>query len=234
MERAAAARRVLGSALGQHVIDPLHAGVIQGRSFSVLPYLTPMRERGLGGRVQKLWLAPSLLGWLRSSAARTLVHVGAAGRETGFKRPLEHLIAREGVSSRVCAAAEDALEGLQAGKWAARHVLMHGDLWAGNVLLSPQGLGRRPLAVLIDWPGALVRGYAIFDLVRLARSFRMRPAVLRGELVRHAELLSCKPEETLAHLLAGLGHQGLELEHFPVQRYLKMVDICFDTLSEAI
>jgi len=234
MERAAAARRVLGFSLGQHVIQPLHTGVFQGRSFSVLPYLTPMRERGVRARLEKRWLEPQLLDWLRAATLRTLTEVGSAGRESRFEKPLEHLLEREGISSRVRAAADDALVGLHAGKWAARHVLMHGDLWAGNVLLAPRGLGQRPLTVLIDWPGAMVRGHAIFDLVRLARSFRMRPALLRRELERHAELLGCKPHDTLAHLLAALGWQGLDLEHFPAQRYLRMVSTCFDTLSEAL
>jgi hypothetical protein len=234
MERAAAARRVLGFTLGQHVIEPLHTGVMEGRSFSVLPYLSPMREKGPLARLQKLWLAPQLLDWLHDSAERTLAEVGSSGREIRFEKPLEHLLEREGISSRVRAAADEALVGLRDGKWAARHVLMHGDMWAGNVLLAPRGPGRRPQTVLIDWPGALVRGHAIFDLVRLARSFRMRPAVLRRELERHAKLLGCKPEETLAHLLAALGRQGLDLEHFPVQRYLKMVSISFDTVMEAL
>ena len=234
MERAAAARRVLGFALGQSVIEPLHTGVAEGRSFCVLPYLEPMRERGVRARMQKRWLAPQLLDWLHASADRTLCEVGLAGRETRFERPLVHLLEREGISGRVRASAEDALTGLRDGKWAARHVLMHGDLWVGNILLSPTGLGRRPRTVLIDWPGSVVRGHAIFDLVRLAHSFRMRPAVLRRELARHAELLGCKVEDTRSHLLAALGWHGLDLEHFPVKRYLKMVSHCFDTLSEAL
>jgi hypothetical protein len=234
MERAAAARRVLGFSLGQHVIEPLHTGVVEGRSFSVLPYLSPMRQKGPRARLQKLWLAPQLLDWLHDVAERTLAEVGSTGREIRFEKPLEHLLDREGISSRVRTAVDEALVGLRDGKWAARHVLMHGDMWAGNVLLAPTGRGRRPRTVLIDWPGALVRGHAIFDLVRLARSFRMRPAVLRRELERHARLLGCKPEDTLAHLLTALGRQGLELEHFPVKRYLKMVSISFDTITEAL
>ncbi len=234
MERAAAARRVLGFSLGRHVIEPLHTGVIQGRSFSVLPFLPPMRESGPLARLQSLWLAPQLLDWLHDAAKRTLAEVGSSGRRVRFEKPLEHLLEREGVSSRVRAAADRALVGLRDGKWAARHVLMHGDMWAGNVLLSSRGIARRPLTVLIDWPGALVRGYAIFDLVRLAHSLRIRPVLLRRELERHAELLSCRPEDTLAHALAALGHHGLQLEHCPVRRYLRMVETCFDTISEAL
>ena len=155
-----------------------------------------------------------------------------AARELRFEQPLEHLLGRDGVESRVRSAAERALGELRDGKWAARHVLMHGDLWAGNVLLD--GSGRRARPVIIDWPGARVQGHAIFDLARFARSFRTRPSRLRRELDRHAEVLGCSREQTLGHLLAALGSQGLDLEHFPVARYLKMVSICFDTLSEAL
>ena len=232
MERAATARRVLGPELGAAVIEPLHTGVVEGRSFCVLPYLTPLRERGIAAHVQRAWLAPRILDWLHGVARRTRADLGPAARELHFEKTLEHLILRDGVEGRVRAAAERSLDELRKGKWVARHVLMHGDLWAGNVLL--EGAAHRARPVIIDWPGARVQGHAIFDLARFARSFRIRPGRLRRELDRHAEVLGCTRQQTLGHLLAALGSQGLDLEHFPVARYLKMVSICFDTLSEAL
>ena len=232
IECAAAAKRVLGPELGDRIQDPVHTGVALGRSFAVFPYLAPVR--GLAGLMRARWLAPPLQGWLRQVAAHTLGDVGSADQETRFQQPLRHLLEREGISGRVRTASEYFLYRLRDGKLPARFVLMHGNLTADNVLLASQGVLRRPRTLLAGWSGALIRGYAIFDLVCLARSFRLTPEQLHTELEHHAELLGCEVDDTRGHLLAALGYCGIGLEGDLVRRYLARVETCMDTISEAL
>ncbi|MEZ6192172.1 MAG: phosphotransferase [Phycisphaerales bacterium] len=63
-------------------------------------------------------------------------------------------------------AAEIGIRGLEQGRWKPRFVLMHNDLWKDNILLDDEGR-----IAVIDWPGSTVKGYAMYDLVRLADSF---------------------------------------------------------------
>ena len=234
VERAAAAKAALGPEIGDVILEPLMTGLMERRSYCVLPYHTPMRHRGLVARLQYAWLGPTLLAWLRAAARHTLAPVGSAAREQRFERALTHLLDRDGVSGRVRSAAERSLVRLRDGKWTPRHVLMHGDLWCGNVLLAPAPGLRRPRTILIDWPGAAVRGHAIYDLIRLAQSLRMGRAAVRREIACHAAILGCDPTDTAGHLLAGLGHVGLHIDRFPVARYQAMTDACVATLEAAL
>src|SRR5207248_10552168 len=80
-------------------------------------------------------------------------------------------------------AAAEALGQLRAGEWKPKFVLAHNDLWIGNVLRAP---GNRQFPfVIIDWLGSVTRGFAIFDLVRLAESLGLSPRALGEELDIH-------------------------------------------------
>ena len=136
-------------------------------------------------------------------------------------------------------AAGEALQSLERGDWSPRFVLMHGDLWEGNILRTPEtpadapGASRPPF-VLIDWPGARVQGYPFYDLLRITRSMRIGDAILRREVSRHCRLLDTNAAGALGHLLACLGHTGLNLEYFPPEMYAELCVNCLDDLQRAL
>ena len=88
--------------------------------------------------------------------------------------------------------------------------------------------------VVIDWPGSELRGYAIFDLIRMSQSMRLNTRSLRREIASHCQLLNCGMADSLSYLLAALGHIAMNLEHFPVDAYARMADACFATLEETL
>ncbi len=239
MSRAAEARELLGPEDGRHILEPLLQGRLRGLSWAVLPWCdSPSTLRPLW-RLQRAALRPALLDWLLRLTERTMRVPAPEQLEARFAAPLRHLAASPAIGARARAAAEQAAQRLADGAWAPRSVLMHGDLWKGNVLLRPRASalaaprwGER--FVVIDWPGAEVHGHAFYDLVRLSRSLALSPDALRREVERHGAVLSCTGEDALGSLLAALGQIGMALEHFPMARYAGMVDECVQTMATAL
>ncbi|HEX6703831.1 MAG TPA: hypothetical protein VF169_03655 [Albitalea sp.] len=239
MTRASQAKALLLPAQGRHILDPLAEGRVQGLSYAVLPHCDELAHGRIAWRLQRGWLAPALFDWLWHAHAATVREVDAGEHERRYGEPLRALARLARLREPVRHAAQRAAHRLLAGVWHPRSVLMHGDLWKGNVLLRPAGswadLTRwRGRFVVIDWPGAEPRGHAVYDLVRLALSMRLGRRGLAQELQRHAQVLGCEREDTMSHLLAALGQMALVLEHFPMDMFIPMVESCHACLAEQL
>lgn len=236
MLRARLARAALGPRLGEVVLDPLAEGEIGGRSYSVLPYQEPLARSRVPWLWQRRQVAAALVGWLRDATAAT-VRERLSGR---FEAPIATLASISGAPSPIRRAADQALTRMEKGDWTPQHVIMHGDLWKGNVLLDRAwrsrlgaAAGRPRRFFLIDWPGSLVEGYGIFDLIRLSRNFRVPRDRLASEIAHHCHLLKCGWPDAVGHLLAALGSIGSNLELFPKSRYLELMRNCVGALAQA-
>jgi len=229
VRRAAEAKGALGPELGQAVLDPITEGEIHGLSYAVLPYREPLSEKRVVGWVQRRRVGPRVFDWLLGLTRQTMCDVSTADRHTRFIRPLSQLAELTGASAALRRAASDGLDRLEHDKWTARHVLMHNDLWKGNLLLD-DALG----FVVIDWPGSIIEGYALYDLVRLADSFGLKSHRLEDQVRAHCRSLGCEPRDALSHLAAGLGHLSQNLDHFPMHRFLPMADECVRRVSSAV
>lgn len=237
MERASLAREALGAELARVIIEPIAEGRWEERSWCVLPFLENLSRSRLVWILQRRRLRPALFGWLRSATAATLREPSEEEVARDFRAPLAHLAAMESATSRVRAAAEAAGRDLEAGLWSPRQVLIHNDLWKGNILIdSRPGTPRagRPWAerfVLIDWPGARVRGHALFDLLRLARSLGSGRRALAAEVDAHCAILGCEREQAQSHLLAALAYLSAHLEQFSEQAFARVCASCLDSLE---
>lgn len=236
--RATAVAEALGPALAANVLVPIAEGRVQGLSWALSPFCEPLSDRWPVWPIQRARLREAVFDWVWMAAQHTAVDVEPREAEEAFELPLRHLSAMPAVSPTIRSAAEGALTRLRSGAWVPRRVLTHGDLWKGNILLrrADAAPGARRWCerfALIDWAGAAVRGYAMYDLVRLALSWSLSRRRVALEVRRHCEVLRCGPEDARAHLLAGLGHLALNLEHFPLERFAQMAERCYALLARA-
>ena len=212
------------------VLAPLRTGYVDGLSFAVYPFCRPLSGSRYGWAARRAIVRRTVLRWLRGAAAATVSEVTDKERLEGFVQPLEGLVRWTALSVSVRSAASVALHRLEDGLWQPRCCLMHGDLWKGNILVTPRGGAHRHI-VFIDWGASMVRGYGMYDLFRLTRSTKLSCRRLQKEVRTHCELLGCEFIDAASHLLAALGYIGANLNCFPFRRYLEMTHVCMDQLK---
>lgn len=234
--RARAAREALGANLDSVPLMPLLEGTLEDRTFAVMPLMIPLSTKRLIGRVQRWRIAPSILRWLQGATVRTRKELSTEEKTTGFGHPLEYLNSMEAMPAGLRYRTEIALRRLSDGEWSPSTVLMHGDLWIGNIFIDPRRKDRpwHERFVVIDWAGAAVQGYAIYDLIRVALSLRLPQSRFLSELSRQVEILGCDMQDATSYLLAALGHIGSHLEYFPLERFVRMSLTCTNYLEDTI
>lgn len=231
-EGAKRARAALGPDLGRAVLTPLGTGEIDGASYAVWPAMAPLSHLSLVHSAQVRLLRTPLLVWLRQATEHTKARVPAE-QVANFREPLARLIQLAGFPEPLKNRARTGLDRLDRGYLVPAHVLMHSDLWVGNVLLDPRVRSWRldDRFVIIDWPGCLTRGYAMFDLVRLMLSCRCSPRRARAEIEQHCRILECDTVDASTHLMVALGRVAMTLEHFPFERFVSMSRSCTGLLD---
>lgn len=236
MRRAREAKSALGPTLGATILDPWVEGRVRGLSYAVLPYCNRLSDLRPVWWMQRALLRRPLFDWLWRATERTVREVDSAAIDRSFAELLRRVASLKVASKRMRVAAERSAERLQAGTWTPRHVLMHGDLWKGNIVIPPaecpvERSGSRDRFAIIDWAGSEIHGYAMYDLIRLAQSIRLNARILRHEVDRHCRVLRCEPVDAISHLLVALGYIANNLEHFPLDRYARMAESCLATMD---
>lgn len=224
VEKMRAMQACLGSQAGRVLLNVEGQGRADGRSFLIVPRCKPLPHGRVLYRLASWQVRAQVLPWLRDVAA--LVCAPDADAQQQFLASLAALHAMQGVPEAIRSAARQHMDRLQSGQTQARHVPMHGDLWTGNLMRRPDGR----LAV-VDWGGSAVRGYGIYDLIRVASSLRLPKRHLARELAWHAQTLDDVQHAAQLHLLAALGHYARNLGEFPQHRFASLAQRCWAELS---
>jgi len=227
MRKAKSAKCLLGKELGCVILDPIVESSLDGISYSVLPYRKPLSSNRLLWRLQRWRISPSVLGWLSAATKKTARALRGQELEENFVAPLQHLAEMKDATDPIRRAAADTCNRIHGGYWQPRHVLMHNDLWKGNILIDRNPFG----FALIDWPGSRVDGYGIYDLLRLGQSVALSTSQLRRETENHCRHLSSEIGDARSHLLAALAELSTRLEHFPVGNFVRTATDCLSTLE---
>jgi hypothetical protein len=233
------AKSLLDIASGNHILDPIFEGRVQERSFAVMPHCENLSNIRPVWWLQRWALRKPLFGWLQSVTAQTARAVPDDDSLINFARPLEFISSFKIMNREIKSSAIHAKRRLLERKWMPSYVLMHGDFWKGNILIGPTadfpaaGTRWNERFVIIDWPGSITQGYAMFDLIRLAQSFRLSSNALKREIEAHCRILRCDESDAISYLLTALGHIGENLENFPPESYARMATSCYATLASA-
>lgn len=219
-----AVRQRLPRDVGRTVLQPIGEGRVGGMSTAIWRWQRPMFSNArLIRKAQIRVRRHRLLDWSYDFIAGGLARGPGENEVAGrFIPDLERvaLDARHGEAMR--ADAHRALDRLHGGRWANLvSSVEHGDLWHGNFLTGRRG--DAPLYV-IDWAGARLDGYPMYDFARLSMSLGVTPSTGRRIVRRFADLLDCTPEDLVGYLLCSLGSLSDRLEHFPPDRYYAMAD----------
>jgi hypothetical protein len=228
--RARQAAEMLGPRVGAVPLLPLADGTFGELSYVILPWHQPALQMG-PRRVRRLWTAARVLGWLRDAVS---VSARAADDVTRPRRLLERLAGDARFGAAVRGDARLGLERLDAGQWRPKTVLVHNDLWLGNVLLPARTRcpdTNRYRFFLIDWAAAEMAGYPFWDLSRLCDSFGVPTPWARREIGRHCAILGFEPQDALSSLLLAIAHLGAQLRYFPVERYVHMSELMHEYLK---
>jgi hypothetical protein len=218
-------RSSLSPGTREMVLQPFHVGMSNGTSYSLSLFCSGHGSNRLVRLWNRRWLRRDLSQWLLAVCQETIVSPSADDIPSNFIDPLRVVAAHPLLGSSLKHTAESALKELETGLWKPKHVLAHNDLWAGNVLLPAQSqIAASTPFVVIDWGGANAKSYAIYDLARMALSFRMRESTLRREIRLHCNALSCSPRQARYHLATSLGNLALNLGQFPESRFVTLAE----------
>lgn len=223
----------LGPTLGAHVIDVVAVGDWNGLSLAAFPHCVGLSTNALVGRVQRSLVAPRVFEWLRKATKATASDPTPDERDA-FRSALVECTTVPVLSDRVRKAAAASIARLDGARFISKRVLMHQDFWIGNVMMAAPNdreAGWRDSFVIIDWPAAMIRGFAIIDLLRFAHSSSASHDVLRREVDAHCRILGCPLEDSRAHLLAFAGHLWSTLGEFPRGKFVELVEGCLSMLE---
>ena len=232
-------KKLLNASTAKHVIEPLFEGKVKELTYSVLPYCYELSKSRIYRKLQNIFLKPIIFEWVLNITKDSAKSIDQTVTRSSFIQPLQHLASLNYLSNEVRIKALSAIERASTKAWQPKHVVMHGDLWAGNILLRANANIFNTIKpydnfVITDWAGSEVNGYAIYDLIRIAESLNLRTDKLKVEVEKHCKLLNCDLIDAYSYLLAALGFIALNLEHFPVEKFTRMAESCFSTLSKAI
>lgn len=220
------ARSELGPELSSVVPAVLFAGRFQGRSVAVFELLNELPTNRLLRKVQRTKIAALLVDWVDQVAVRTLAERPSSEFENSVQRPLDWIGANSALSGEIRQAAKTALSDFQNDPTTAKTVFMHGDLWWGNVMLPTSAENAPAEFLVIDWGGAKLNGYPVYDLVRAMKSSGTRN--IRAAIEHHLGVIKMSRQHGLAHVLCAAGSYGVEGGQLTPERSNDLVEYCFE------
>lgn len=220
------ARVSLNSGSREVIEKPVYHGFMGEISYALWQRRYLYSDNRLYRLLQKKLLFIKVSSWLRIVAKETFRNkINRVELQTGFIDPLNTLKSKIKSNYKIQGAIHGALESIERHRINPGHILQHGDLWKGNILLVSFFELFNPMKrgfIVIDWGGSKINGYPFFDLIRFLMSCEIGPKVAKQHIRSMAKQIGCSNSDVSIYLLCALGKLGQELNNFAVHRYLRM------------
>ena len=213
----------VGTQLAQNLLMPLEIGESAGLSYSISAYHRPLHNTLILKKMDNWRVGTSLVNWVIDVAKATKINASVAEIDTQFIQPLQALSQANGVKQAYQNIILDAIEAINNGTWQPHFVSAHNDLWRGNVLSS-----NRTKFVLIDWDGVTLKGYAFYDLVRVAGSFKLNKAKFQLALQQYCAVMGCNKKQAKYYLISAFAFLYANLGDWQYERFLILLNDCME------
>ena len=220
----------VGTQLAQNLLMPLQIGESDGLSYSISEYHRPLHNLFFLKQIDNWRVSTSLVNWVIDVANATKVNASVVEIEAQFTQPLMALSQANGVKQAYQNSIVEAIEAINNGTWQPYFVSAHNDLWRGNVLNS-----KSTKFVLIDWDGVTLNGYAFYDLVRVAGSFKLNKAKFQIALQQYCDVMGCNKTQAKYYLISAFAFLHANLGDWQYERFLILLNDCmeyFETNSD--
>ena len=216
----------VGTKLAQNLLMPLEIGESDGLSYSISAYHRPLHTTFLLKQMDNWRVSASLVNWVIDVAKATKANASVAEIDTQFTQPLMALSQANDVKQVYKNIIVAAIEAINNGTWQPCFVSAHNDLWRGNVLSS-----NNTKFVLIDWDGVTLKGYAFYDLVRVAGSFNLSKAKFRVTLQQYCAVMGCDKKQAKYYLISAFAFLHADLGDWQYERFLILLNDCMEYLE---
>ena len=236
VEKARQAKELLNTPLGDTIQMPVKEGRFEGLTWALFTMKQPLSENPWRWRWEKAQLAWPVTAWLTKVVRKSKRPILDPAMEQTAIAPLRAFTEDEKFPMDLRQEAKLSIKRIESGAWQPQTILAHNDLWKGNIMLpGPDEPGKTsPKFTIIDWAGSSTRGFAFFDLMKLARSFKF-PALFTKQIIRKQCIaLECTEHDAMSCLLAALGTLGMTLENFPPHIYVRMASELIEDLFRII
>ena len=235
LEKSINIKKSISKELSSVILDPIVYGVQEGMGFVVWPFCQPLENNFLQRKFQHIRIKPHVFNWLKQATESTLKKASEEDKFSSFIYPLQRLKNHKKINDKIKSEIEWQLASLEEESWIPFFVMAHNDLWTNNLLIDEKNrLNEFSGLTIIDWAGAQVRSFAVYDLVRLSMSFRVSRTAFREQLQAHCNILNCSERNALGYLLASLAYLAENLDQFPEERFISLATSCFDYLFSRI
>ena len=213
----------VGDKLAQNLLRPLTTGESDGLSYSISQYHRPLHTTFLLKHLDHWRVSGSIINWVIAVAKATKTKANAAEIETQFLRPLMALSQARDVKQAYKNIIVEAIEAINNDTWQPSFVSAHNDLWRGNVLKS-----QNTKFVLIDWDGVTLKGFAFYDLVRVAGSFSLSKTKFQTALQQYCAVMDCDKKQARYYLISAFAFLYANLGDWQYERFLILLCDCMD------
>ena len=236
VEKARQAKELLNTPLGDTIQMPVKEGRFEGLTWALFTMKQPLSESPWQWRWEKAKLAWPVTTWLTKVIRKSKRPIIDSAMEQTAIAPLKAFTEDKNFPMDFRQEAKLSIERIESGAWQPQTILAHNDLWKGNIMLpGPDEPDKTsPKFTVIDWAGSSTQGFAFFDLMKLARSFKF-PALFTKQIIRKQCIaLECSEHDAMSCLLAALGTLGMNLENFPPHIYVRMAAELIEDLLHII